>query len=358
MTNLFKVFMSEHINEYLQPILHSGYIGEGEEVVKFEKEFGEYIGVSWPILSTNSCTSAIHLVLLALGVGPGDEVITTPMTCIATNSSILMLGATPIWSDVNQYTGNIELNPKLITKRTKAIIAVDWTGRTCDYGTLKSWGIPVIQDAAHGPLIDPKNSGDIVCLSFGPIKHLTCGDGGAILLNKNYQDLEDNIRLLRWYGLDRTATKDFRCEQNIRVAGSKFHMNNINAAIGRANLVTLNSRVNAHISNATQLFIGIDNFFIRPTSFGTGSNYWVYPVLVYSKSNRDQLIEYLKKNDIEASQVHARNDKHTAYYYISQERPGLNVFSDHQLNIPCGWWVSETEITRMIEVINKWRPND
>src|SRR6185503_11761923 len=155
MINLFKVVMSEDVDKYVLPILKSGYIGEGEEVVKFEEDLQVQLGVETRPISTHSCTSAIYLALLSLGVGPGDEVITTPLTCIATNNSIVLLGARPVWADIDPITGNID--PKSVEQlfsygRTKAIIAVDWSGRAADYRELKKivdkhLSLTLIQDA-------------------------------------------------------------------------------------------------------------------------------------------------------------------------------------------------------------------
>jgi perosamine synthetase len=365
MINLFKVVMSNDVDKYILPILRSGYIGEGEEVEKFEGELRVQLGMETRPISTNSCTSAIHLTLLALRVRPGDEVITTPMTCVATNNSIPLLGARPVWADVDPMTGNISPKSveKLITSRTKAIIAVDWTGRSADYNELKKLGdydrnhfeIPVIQDAAHNPFIDFKNCGNISCLSFGPIKHLTSGDGGAVLLHGDYIFLNKEIRLLRWYGLDRTSSKDFRCAQDIRKVGSKFHMNNINASIGRANLPYLKKIVEKHRSNAKILYDGITNRYIKLPPFDPLSGYWVFPILV---KEREKLTSWLLKHGIESSQVHARNDKHTDFNYPAPSRLGLEEFDSIQLNIPCGSWLEFEDLKYIINFINNWNPFD
>lgn len=351
MIDLFKVSMSEDVMDYVKPILHSGYIGEGSEVVAFENDLARNLNSPWQPISTNSCTSAINLVLLELGVGPGDEVITTPMTCVATNNSILLLGARPIWADVEEETGLIkeEEVKKLITKRTKAIIAVDWTGRRCNYPELKKYGIPVIQDASHGVYFDSHYCGDYVCLSFGPIKHLTCGDGGAIFTPHN----QESLRKLRWYGLDRTSSQDFRCSQNIEKVGSKFHMNNINAAIGRANLKNLLKNVRKHKSNAIYLYDNINDGLEITPYFSHNSDYWVFPLNI--PQGRDRFIEYLQKSQITASRVHARNDKHTAFNYPGQALPGVDEFDFTQVNIPCGWWVTTEELEYMVRVINSWK---
>lgn len=352
MIPLFKVGMAEDVEEWVTPVLKSGYIGEGEEVKKFEKELQKEINWEDQPVAVNSCTSAIHVVLLALGIVPGDEIITTPMTCVATNSPIRMLGARPVWADIDPETGNISSRSiqKLITIRTKAIIAVDWTGRPVNYKELKDFGFPVIQDAAHGPYIDRTNHGDFICLSFGPIKHLTSGDGGAIFFReKRY--FSDYLKTLRWYGLNRESSQDFRCAQNIEIAGSKFHMNNINAAIGRANLPKLKWRVEQHQKNALFLHTNIVNSSIILPPHHTKSNYWVFPLIT---ERRDEFIKYMESKKITASRVHARNDKHTAYNFHSGELWGTSEFDRTQVNIPCGWWLTQEDLLTITKAVNEW----
>ena len=356
MIPLFKVFMSPLAAKAATRVLNSGFIGQGPEVDAFEAELAEYTH-AYPV-ATASCTSAIHMVLTHLGVGPGDEVITTPLTCVATNAPIVSLGARPVWADVDMLTGLIQPDDVAakITRRTKAIIAVDWTGRRCDYRALKQHGIPVIEDAAHGPLFQQGERGDYVCYSFGPIKHLTSGDGGAVV-TPCAKDREA-LKLLRWYGLDRTSRKDFRCEQDIEVPGLKWHMNDINAAIGRENLLFLPRLVEAHQMNARELFTQlaeVDIGLLCP-DFSEESNYWVFPMLI-TTGIRDEFKRYMEGSGVMVSQVHARNDKHTAYDYDSGPLFGAASFVSQQINIPCGWWLSPEDINRIVSAIKSWRPS-
>ena len=359
MIPLFKVNMTKDptLIQSLNKILQSGYIGEGEEVVKFEKDLRYVLECEPTPIAVNSCTSAIFLALLSLGVGPGDEVITTPLTCTATNVSIILLGARPVWADVEPDTGNIEAMSlgSRITPRTKAIIAVDWTGRPCNYDLLRAYGLPVIQDAAHGPRYDKWNCGDVTCLSFGPIKHLTSGDGGAIIVNRIKHFWPDTLRRLRWYGLDRTSSKNFRCEQNISQVGGKFHMNNINASIGRSNLPELKETIIAHQMNAFELHEGIQNPLVEVCSFSFVSNFWVFPIRLPSEGERDYFQKYMSDHGIEASRVHARNDKHTGMNYPGRPTPGLDEFDKRQINLPCGPWVTKNDLQHIISTVNSYK---
>jgi len=350
MIPLFKVPMSSDAAVAVSRVLRSGYVGQGAIVDEFEAALQREFQLAVRPITTNSCTSAIQLALMLLNVGPGDEVITTPITCTATNAPIVLAGARPIWANTDPNTGNIDPNDVAakITGRTKAIIAVDWSGRACDYTRLRRFGIPVIQDAAHGPLTP--FGGDLVCLSFGPIKHLTCGDGGALVVYD--PEMSRQARLLRWYGLDRTGTKSFRCEQNIERVGTKLHMNDINASMGLANLPRLAEIVRRHRQNALLLdaLIQLRPELTKPAMDHT-SCWWVYTLTVI---DRPSFQAYMSLHGIEASQVHARNDKHTGFHYPNGPLPGVDLFDKTQISIPCGWWLSNEEVRHIAWAVNTW----
>ena len=191
MIPLMKVHCPTDIGETLQQVFSTGFVTEGEYSDKFEQAIGEYIG-NPNVCLVNSCTSALHLAAHMMDLKEGDEVITTAMTCMATNEPFYHTGATLVFADIDPTTGNID--PKSIeekiTDRTKGIIAVHWGGQPCDMDEIMSlaneYDLKVVEDAAHalrstykGKLIG--NHGDYVCYSFQAVKHLTTVDGGAIV---------------------------------------------------------------------------------------------------------------------------------------------------------------------------------
>lgn len=364
--DLFRPFMSDKARQFVQETLTPQgdgrlYIGEGDRVAEFEQEFAATTG-NGPILALNSCTSAIDLALELCGVGVNqhpswrDEVITTPMTCTATNTHIVLRGAVPVWADVDPITGLIDPADvaRKITPKTRAIIAVDWGGRRCDYEQLtaivppigRSKSIPVIQDAAHNPLA---SGGDYVCYSFQAIKHLTTGDGGALLCTPEQQE---RARLLRWYGLDRTKGESFRCSQDIREAGFKYHMNDIAASIGLGNLPDLHRIIQAHWANAEYLLdklAGTPGITLPPRD--ESSSWWLFTILT---DQRDSLAQWLTARGVGASQVHSRNDKHTAFTFPNGPLPGVDAFASRELAIPVGWWLSEEDVDRVVIAVREW----
>jgi dTDP-4-amino-4,6-dideoxy-D-glucose/dTDP-4-amino-2,4-dideoxy-beta-L-xylose transaminase len=350
MIPLFKVAMSDEAAARVAEVLASGYIGQGPQVEAFEAALQDVLNTPEPPLTTNSCTSALDLALHLIGVGPGDAVITTPVTCTATNSVIVRRGARPVWADVDPLTGLIDpasvAERLAVTPGVKAIMAVDWGGALCDYGSLKAFGLPVIQDAAHH-LSSPQ--GDYACYSFQAIKFLTTGDGGALWCPL---DELERARLLRWYGLDRRSKADFRCEQNIQEVGYKYHMNDIAAAIGLANIPELPWILGKHWGNALYYHHALAGLpgITRPV-WNDGSAWWLYTLLV---DDRQSFISWLADHGIAASPVHTRNDTHAAFDFPSGPLPGVDRFASRNVAIPVGWWVSDVDREQIERVIQGW----
>lgn len=343
MIPLFKVAMSPEAPARVAAVLESGYIGQGAMVDVFEDALMQLLGTPGPPLTTNSCTSAIDLALHLIGVGPGDEVITTPVTCTATNSPIVTRGARPVWADVDPLTGLIDPSDvaRKITRKTKAIMAVDWGGALCDYDALDIHGLPIIQDAAHS--LTAGIGGDYVCWSFQAIKHLTSGDGGALWCPPSKLE---RARLLRWYGLDRRSKADFRCEQNISEVGYKYHMNDIAAAIGLANIGATRGLIAKHQVNAAWYMgaLGVEG--------NPQSAWWLYTLLV---DDRQGFITHMADRGIACSPVHARNDTHTAFHFPNGPLPGVDHFASRNVAIPVGWWLSEADRAHIVEAVWAWR---
>lgn len=347
---LFKVLMTEAAISRAAEVLRSGYIGQGKVVDVFEAELGCWLG---DVLTLNSCTSALDLSLYLAGVRQGDEVVTTAQTCTATNGSIVNRGAIPVWADVHPETGLLDPASveKLIGPRTRAIMAVDWGGSPCDYDRLRSFGLPVIEDAAHAFLAP--TGGTYVCWSTQAIKHLTTVDGG--LLQATAFQME-RARLLRWYGLDRRSGEAaYRCAQNIQEVGWKYHMNDVAAAIGIGNLPEAILAVGKHRANAAwygSALSGLSHVTLPHPN--PHSSWWLYTLLV---DDRASFMAWMTERDIATSPVHARNDHHHAFRTMGLSllpTPGVDYFSSHEVAIPVGWWLSEEDRNRVAEAVIAW----
>lgn len=354
---LFKVYMSEQASGAVDRVLQSGQIGQGPEVDAFEEDLLGLFGKK--PLTVNACTSALHLAMHMVGVSPGDEVITTAQTCLATNISILHLGATPVFADIDPVTGNIDPDAvkHALSPKTRAIVAVDWAGRACDYNALRSHGVPVIEDAAHavGTQYDGSHvavsGGDYVCFSFQAIKHLTTGDGGALVVPGSEYE---RAKRLRWFGLDRDAP-GLRFEQQVVEAGFKFHMNDISAAIGRVNLRELDGVLEKHRANAEKLrsmLDGIPGVLVPPAD--PGSSWWLLTIIVASPR---EFMEGMNARGIGCSVVHSRNDVKACFRNAIQRGPlsGLEEFEAHQISVPVGWWLDDNDLERIAGAVEECR---
>lgn len=220
-----------------QPILTTGDV-----VADFEQRFAGLLGRRHA-LGVTSCTGALHVSLLALGVGPGDEVITTPLSFIATATSILEAGATPVFVDVEPDTGNLDAArvEDAITDRTKAILPVHLYGLMCDMRALgriaDRHGLRLIEDSAHcvegmRDGVGPGALSDTACFSFYATKNLTCGEGGAVVTDDD--ELAAKLRLLRLHGMTKSAADRHRegySHWDMVCLGWKYNMSNIEAAL-------------------------------------------------------------------------------------------------------------------------------
>jgi dTDP-4-amino-4,6-dideoxygalactose transaminase len=385
---LFKVAInSESSLERLRQVFESGYVNEGSEVAEFQSKLVARLGTNNLVLM-NSCTSALTVAYKLSGVGPGREVISSPMTCIATNTPVINLGGTIVWCDIDPASGNIDPSKieSLITDKTSAIVYVDWAGNPAELEQIQQIGIrhgvKVIQDAAHafganwrGESI--ANFADFTCFSFQAIKHLSCGDGGALVCKAQGDFVL--AKKLKWFGYDRDSVKDEkgdwkgqRWDADIHESevGYKFNMNNISAAIGLAGLEDIDEVLARHRKNAK---VYADEFAksqliqpLRIPTFGE-SSFWAYTVILNfenvsdgewsMRARRDMVVEQLNELGVGAGLIHLPNDIYAAFQDISRELPGTRKFEGSQLSLPCGWWLSESDARLIanltIEIVEK-----
>lgn len=229
--------------------LRSGWIAKGPRTLKFEKEFAEYLGAKHAI-AVNSCTAALHISLLTQNIGPGDEVITTPMTFASTASTILHCGAKPVFADIDYRTGCIDPEEiaKKITPHAKAIVPVHYSGQVCDldriYELADEHNLYVSEDAAHalwsrykGRLIGNKLRG-AASYSFYATKNLATGDGGMLVTDRD--DIAERARILVGQGMSHNAwnryAKGGSWKYDIVEPGYKYNMFDIQAALGLVQL--------------------------------------------------------------------------------------------------------------------------
>ncbi len=312
---------------------------------------------------------AIHLIKPETGkFSYDDEIIVTPLTCFATVSAILANNIKIKWADVDPETCNIDLLDveRKLGPDTKGIVVVHWGGNPVDPIKLKAIqnrymntynkDLPIIEDCAHcwnakynDEIVG--NSGNFCCFSFQAIKFLTTGDGGLLIVpNPN---LYRRAKNLRWFGLDRDAGANFRCIQNIEESGFKYHMNDIAATIGIANLKYVNGLVEKHRSNASYFnehLSNISGLNLQPNFYTVNPSYWLFTINV---ENRPAFIKHLESHGIASSPVHARCDEHSCVNKFKSFLPGMDYLQSRHVSIPCGWWVTEDDREYIVDCIKK-----
>jgi len=368
--DLFKVYMSEKAPRLVEEVLRSGFIGQGPVVEKFENVLRNRFNQK-NLVTLNSGTSSLHLALHLIKADNPDieiEVLTTALTCTATNWPILANGLKLKWVDIDPTTLNIDLVDleNKITDKTRVIMLVHWGGYPNDLDKVKEiqdrteakFGFRplVIEDCAHAFGSSYKgrpigSTGDNFCaFSFQAIKHFTTVDGGMLTLPDS--SFERRARLIRWYGIDRESNrKDFRCEDDIPEWGYKFHMNDVNAAVGLANIEEVDYVIDKHKRNAhfyDECLKGSEGVSLLKREEGFNSSFWIYSLLV---ENRDGFMRHMANQGIAVSQVHERNDKHSCVRDFKSPLPNLDATIGKVVSIPVGWWVTPEDTDRVVSAI-------
>jgi dTDP-4-amino-4,6-dideoxygalactose transaminase len=342
----------------LEEVIYSGYVAQGEVVDNFEKKLSQYIGNKY-CLSVNSGSSALHIALILAGVKAGDEVISTVITAEPTNTVISQTGAKIVWADIDPNTGNLcpKDVEKKITSKTKAIMVVDYAGIPMDIKSFqeieKKYGIPIIEDGAHafGATYENKKIGNhfkYTIFSFQAIKHLTTIDGGALCI-KDKKEYEE-AKLIRWFGISKGCTRQ---ENDIKIQGYKYHMNNVTATIGLVQLENIHNIIDTYISNGKYYdkeLKNIDGVELMKYYPNSQPSYWLYTLKV---KNKDSFIKMMNENNIMASDLHKRNDLHSIFSNSKITLPNVDKFETEWVHIPCGWWVTQKNRQYIVDIIKK-----
>jgi len=283
--------------------MKSGWVTQGKKVEEFEQSFAQYCGVKHGV-AVNTGTAALHIALAALDIKEGDEVITTPLSCVATTNPILYLNAKPVFADVDPLTLNIDptLIEKRITHRTRAMLPVHLFGHPVDLDPLmevaEKHGLYVVEDAAesHGAKYKDKtvgSFGDVSCFSFYADKHITTIEGGMALTNDS--ELADKMRLLRSFGMHKDK-KFFH-----PILGYNYKMPDINASIGLVQLQKLDNYIAKRRKNAVYLNKKLSDLNLKlPCEEKYAYNvYYVYHILADKESRKEKMVTKLENHGIE-----------------------------------------------------------
>jgi len=343
-------------------VLRGKWIGQGNLIDEFEQKFSSVLHIPH-VVGVNNSASAIRLALSIIGVGPGDEVVTTPMTCTLTNMPILEQYAIPVFADIQADTGNI--NPVSvaahITKKTKAVVCTHWSGTPCDLKELhevaRAHKLPVIEDASEAVGAQYRGSyiGSIsrfTAFSFQAVQILTMGEGGALVARRKSDAAR--ARIQRWFGIDRVSripTTEGYYDFNITQVGYGYHLTNIQAVIGIESLRMLSKALN-HREKIVSLYrkrLGnVHGLRLLPTYNDRISSNHFFTILV---KNRKDFCRKLHELGVEVSIVHERNDKYKVFGGIRKDLFGLNRFSKSYIALPTHLAVRLSDAERIISII-------
>ena len=365
-TPLFSVFMPNESVKLVNETLRSGYLAEGPRVRQFTELLNGFLGNKY-LVPVNSGTTALKISYRLAGIGPGDEVITTPLTCVAANTPLLELGAKIVWADVDPANGmlDIESVKSKITNKTKAIVLLHKDGYVAQLDEFISLAaereIRLIEDGAHifGASLNGTKVGNFrgttTCFSFQAIKHVTTGDGGLIACD-TAEDFEVATRL-KWLGVDKGKIPQGSnpWDSDILELGYKGNLNDISAAIGIGQMVHVENNLEIYKRNAAlykEYLCDVDCLKMTSETNGSENVYWTFVIRV---EKRAALQKYLKENGVESKQVHPRNDTYSLFKEFQSSLPGVDTYSKQELSIPCGWWVSTDEVIRISNLIKDFK---
>jgi UDP-4-amino-4,6-dideoxy-N-acetyl-beta-L-altrosamine transaminase len=290
--------------------LRSGWLTMGPKTIAFEEQIAAYTGAKYAV-AVNSCTAALHLSLLAYGIGLGDEVITSPYTFASTGNVIVHSGARPVFADIQRDTFNIDPEKinEAITPKTKAIIPVHFAGQPCDMKEIQEiaddHNLVVIEDAAHaiGAEYHGKKIGslsDATCFSFYATKNMTTGEGGAVTTDD--PKIADKMRILRLHGISKDAWKRYSAQGSwyyeIEDCGWKYNMTDIQAALGIHQLRKLDGFVATRRKYAEMYSTGLRDLegVVTPVEKeGRKHVYHLYPVLLNGIDRADFIQKMAEK---------------------------------------------------------------
>jgi perosamine synthetase len=353
MIQIAKPLIGEEEKKAVQDVMNSGVIAQGPKVKEFEERFAEYVGVKHAV-AVSSGTTALHAALLAHGVGPGDEVITTSFTFIASANAILFCGAKPVFADIGE---DYNIDPKRIaekiTKKTKAIVPVHLYGQPADMKAImemaREKGLAVVEDAcqAHGAQFAHKKVGSFStgCFSFYPTKNMTTSEGGIITTDD--KAVYDRCNLIRSHGMPVRYHHD--------ILGYNYRMTDIAAAIGLAQLKKLEGFNEARIRNAKRLTAGLSKVkgVITPKLYADRRHvFHQYTIRLHGfRLGRDELIKELNGKGV-GSMIYYPIPVHMQALYTgmgyNDKLPMTEQYASEVLSLPVHPSVSEADIDTIV----------
>ncbi len=353
-------------------VLESGWLSTGPRVRQFEDAFAAFVGAPHAI-ALNSCTAGLHLSLLTTGIGPGDEVVTTPLTFCATANVIVHCGATPVFADVDPRTGNLDPTAAeaAVTPRTRAIIPVHYGGRPADvsgfHALARRRPVTIIEDAAH--CIEGQAAGrrigttaDFTCFSFYATKNLTTGEGGMVTTAS--EEAASRIRTASLHGMTRNAWSRYQrlgpAPYDVVMPGFKYNMTDIQAALGLHQLAALgrhHARRTAISHRYDWAFADLPIEMFEPVPRGSTHARHLYTILIDPSSGRtrDQVAELLALSGVATSvhfpAVHLLQFYRERYGFKTGQFPHAERIASTVLSLPLSPSLTDAQVDTVIRAV-------
>lgn len=360
MISIASVRMDEEVAREVLKVIQSGQLAQGPKVEEFEKAFAGYIGTKYAV-AVNSGTAALHVALLAAGIKPGDEVITTPFSFIATANCCLFCNAVPVFADIDDKTFNITpaTIEKKITSKTKAVIIVDLYGQACEMDEIgeicRKHNLILIEDAcqAHGAMYKGKKMGSfgIGCFSFYPTKNMTTGEGGMVTTSD--ENIARLSKMIRTHGQAQRYIHD--------MLGYNYRMTDIAAAIGICQLKKLDEANTKRLKNARYLtenlgkIKGIIPPYIAPERNHVFHQYTIKVTESYKMSREDLQKKMLEKGIGTAIYYPIPIHKQPLYQKLGYNDtiPTAEAVSRQVLSLPVHPYLTEEDLQTIVKVIKE-----
>ena len=361
---LFYPHIPKNSIKSLKRVLSGRWIGQGPLVDLFEKKFQKRFTNKLPCIAVGSGTDALHLAYLLAGIKKNDEVICPVFTCTATNIPLLYIGAKIKFADIDPTTLNISVEhvKKLITKKTKAIVFVNYGGLPCDLKELNTLAkknkIKLIQDAAQslGSTYNKKpitDYSDFTIFSFQAIKHISSGDGGLICIKD--KSLIKKAYRMRWFGIDRLKKQGGTWENDIKEIGYKYQMTDLGACLLLESLKEF-GKISSHRKKIFNIYVKElkNNKFIKIVN-ETGNfthSTWLFTIIT---DRKDYLQKELRLAKIESNQVHFRNDRYSIFkkFVKNKKFPNMNSIEKKYLVLPIHTKMSIADAHYVANTVNK-----
>ena len=365
----FRHSLGEREVARIREVLQEPILTTGRFVAEFEQRFSAYLGAPHTI-GVTSCTAALHLALLALGIGPGDEVIVPAMTFVATANAVIHAGAKPVFVDAELSTGNLDasLVEAAITPATRAIIPVHLYGQMCDMRHLRDIadrrGLAIVEDCAHciegvRDGVRPGQLSDAACFSFYATKNITCGEGGAVVTQ--HAHLNERIRCLRLHGMSKGAADRYKRFEHWDVAelGWKYNMDNLQGALLLDQIGEMDERRGLRESlcqRYEQALGGVPGIDLHRVVEGSLSARHLFTILV-DPERRDTMIADLQDRGIGVAvnyrPVHLLRYYVETYGYAPGSYPVAEHIGQRTLSLPLYPGLPQAEQDYVIETVKQ-----